>query len=112
MSESLKDIEIAGNIKCIELLKVELLENVAGLFAEILSEGDSDVKKRISASGANIINLTYILAKRLGISYEEIQKSMIDGLKTGIENGHRIEKKYSDLSELLSKIGGGEIKDE
>jgi len=108
----LKDIEIAGNIKSIELLKIELMQNITGLFENIISDSDSNINKRISKSSANIINLTYILAKRLGVSFEEIQKSMSDGLKAGIRNGNRIEEKYKDLSELLDKIGGGISEDE
>ena len=108
----MKDIEIAGNIKNIELLKIELMQNITGLFENIISDSDSNINKRISKSCANIINLTYILAKRLGVSYEEVQKSITDGLKTGIRNGNRIEEKYNDLSELLDKISGGISEDE
>lgn len=100
----MKEIKIANNIKCVELLKVELLKSVSALFEDINSEADSETDKRIADDAANIINLTYILSRRLGADYDEVTRYMKGKLSRAIEERHPIEKNYGDMSALRERL--------
>ncbi len=87
-----------------ELLKVELLKSVSTLFEDINSEADSETDKRIADDAANIINLTYILSRRLGADYDDVMRYMKGKLERGIEERHPIEKNYGDMSALRERL--------
>lgn len=100
----MKDIKIANNIKTVEMLKVELLKCVSGLYEDINAEADSETNLRIADDAANIINLTYVLCRRLGVEYDAVEKCMRAKLDRCIEEKHPIEKNYSDMSELRERL--------
>ncbi|WP_026895388.1 MazG-like family protein [Clostridiisalibacter paucivorans] len=93
------NIDITKNIKVIEWLKSELLTTIASLF-ELLVNGAKSSQDAILDVLANIIFVTYLLGKRLGISYEKINLHIENKIKLGIIENHKIEKWYGDLSEL------------
>lgn len=100
----MEHIDIANNIKAVEMMKVEILQNITNLFADISAEADSDSAARLADDAARLINMTFLLCGRLGVSYEEIQPRMKRLLESGIEEGHMIEKRFGDLSNLLKKL--------
>lgn len=91
-----KEMDIAKNIRMIEWLKTELLDNVSGLFRGFLKGNDSIMQDFL----ANIILLAYVLARRLGISFHELDRSVLGKADKGIELGHQAEEWYGDLSGL------------
>lgn len=99
-----KDIKIASNIKTVEMLKCQLLKSVSELFCDINSDADSDTELRLTDDAANIINLTYMLCKRLGVDYDEIMRCMKAKLDRSIEEQHPIEKNFKDMSELRERL--------
>lgn len=98
-------IDVANNIKAVEMLKVEILRSMTELFADITAEADSDSASRLAEDAARLINMTFLLCGRLGVSYEEIYPCMKSLLKSGIAQQHVIEKRFGDLSSLLEKLG-------
>ena len=100
-------IDIANNIKAVELLKVEILQNVTDLFGDISAEADSETGKRISQDAARLICQTYLLCSRLGVSFDEINSDMSKMLRGGIEQRHILERRFGDLSLLLDRLEGG-----
>ena len=98
-------IDIANNIKAVELLKVEILQDITDLFGDISAEADSETRIRIAEDAANLINMTYLLCSRLGVSYTEIVQRMCSKLRTGIEEQHILERRFGDLSTLLTQLG-------
>ncbi|SHH79914.1 MazG-like family protein [Sporanaerobacter acetigenes] len=94
-----KDIDIMKNVKIVEWLKCELLSSVAGLF-QLLQSGIKNTKEDMLDLISNIILLTYLLGKRLGLSYESIDLKVEDKIKLGLIEEHQVEKWYGDLSEL------------
>lgn len=98
------DIDVANNVKAIELLKVEILQNIASMFGNIISEPSDDIGEIISDNAANIISLTYLLCKRLGIGQKIVNEKMKIKLQKSIENNHNLEKRFGDLGELLAKL--------
>ena len=98
--EDIRDMDIIKNIRTVEWLKSELLTSLAYLY-EVLIKDVDDNKKEISEILSNIILLSLLLGKRVGLSYEGIFNSLYKGIKLNIQKEHNIEKWYGDLSELL-----------
>ncbi len=98
-----KDMDIIKNLRTIEWLKSEILTSVANLY-ELLARGEDNIKEDIEDITSNIILLSYLLGKRLGLNYEDINSNLIDKIKLNLIEDHKIEKWYGDLSELLEFI--------
>ena len=94
-----QDTDITKNIKVIEFLKSELLTAVASLYQNLLkgTKVGQDVMQDILA---NLVLVTYLLGKRLGISYSLIDSRILGKIRVGILEEHETEKWYGDLSDL------------
>lgn len=96
MSNMPKDLDVAKRAKVIEWLKTEVVDHVSRLF-KALWEGST---ARVSDSLASLIMSSYILGRRLGVSYREIDELLIDKLKKHKQEGHQLEEWYQDISTL------------
>lgn len=94
-----KDTDITRNIRIIEFLKSELLNSIASLFHNLL-KGVKANREVLLDVLANIILVTYILAKRLGFDNGVIDSKILDKIKIGKLEEHETEKWYGDLSDL------------
>ena len=95
-----KDMDIIKNVKTIEWLKSELLSSVAYLYQE-LSQDEDYTKESISDIVSNIILLSFLLSRRLGLNYKDVISDLEDKIKLNISQEHKIEKWYGDLSQLI-----------
>lgn len=77
MHDSQKDLDIAKNIKLIEWMRTELLDNVSGLFRGF--QQGSEVLLRDCL--VNIVILCYLLAKRLGLRYSQFDDLIVNRIK-------------------------------
>ncbi|MBZ2175410.1 MazG-like family protein [Schnuerera sp. xch1] len=98
-----REVDIIKNVRTIEWLKSELLTSVAYLY-KTLSEGEDDTNKDLEDTISNIMLLSFLLSKRLGLDYENISSNLEDKIRLNILEDHKIEKWYGDLSELLEFI--------
>lgn len=98
-----KDMDIIRNLRTIEWLKSEILLSIANLY-ELLASGDEDLKKEAEDLISNTILSSYLLGRRLGLSYEEISANLEDRIKLNLIEEHKIERWYGDLSQLLKHI--------
>ena len=98
------EIDIANNIKAVELLKVEVMQNLTDLFGDISAEPDADNRERIINDAAGVIGQTYLLCNRLGISSNEIDEQLKRLLRHSINEKHILERRYGDLSSLLENL--------
>lgn len=98
-----KNVDITKNIKMIEWLKSELLTAIALLF-ETLVMGIKNSQEKILDILANLILITYLLGRRLGLTYERIDSKIKDKAKIGRIEEHNIEKWYGDLSALIKHL--------
>lgn len=94
------DIDITRNIRIIEWLKSQLLADIADLFRSLVSGVKEEVSDSIADCISNVIIVSYILAKRLGITYNIVELKMTNKVRLGIIEQHDVEKYYGDLSEL------------
>ena len=95
------EIDIANNIKAVDLLKVEILQNVTDLFGDISAEADKETREDLTEDAARLITKIYLLCSRLGLDYDDITDDMKAMLKEGIGSGHILERRFGDLSALL-----------
>ncbi|MWV46196.1 hypothetical protein GRF59_21550 [Paenibacillus sp. HJL G12] len=91
-----KDLDVAKRAKVIEWLKTEVVDNVSRLF-RALWEGSTT---RVGDSLASLIMSSYILARRLGMSYRDLDDLLIEKLKKHKQEGHQLEDWYQDISAL------------
>jgi hypothetical protein len=94
-----KEMDIGKNIKLIEWLKTELLDNVAGLFRAFLKGNEEILADYLS----NIVIVTYALAKRLGIDYVQLDKQIIDKIEKNIQASPSGDL-HKDLTSFASHI--------
>ena len=106
-----KEIDITRNIKMIEWLKSELLTDIANLFRVLVNGVREEVHESVSETLSNIILISYMLGKRLGISYNAVEMKIHNKIKLGLVENHDVEKYYGDLSELSRHLGNSRRKD-
>lgn len=99
------NVDISRSIKIIEFLKCELLNSVSAVF-EALFKGTKEGQQMIIEGLANIILVTYSLARRLGIEYSSIDKKVKEKARLHILEEHHLEKWYGDLSSLYQHLKG------
>lgn len=98
-----KDIDIIKNMRTVEWLKAQLLKNVANLYS-ILALGEDNTQENLEDSISNLILESLLLGKRLGLSYENIERALKENIKINLIEEHKIEKWYGDLSGLLEYL--------
>lgn len=100
-----KEFDITRSLKIIEKLKAQLLSDVANLFSGMLDYGKQTYGDRGDIL-ANIIILTYLLAKRLGIPYNTLDMKIRNKLKLGVLENTDEQEWFSDLTALLRHLDG------
>lgn len=98
-----RDIDIVKNMKTVEWLKSEILNNIAYLH-KIFVDSEENSKENIEDAISNIIMESYVLGKRLGISYKDLDLTLKENIKLNLIQEHKIERWYGDLSSLLDHI--------
>lgn len=106
-----KEIDITRNIKLIEWLKSELLTDMANLFRILVNGVREEVHDSVSDTLSNIILISYLLGKRLGISYNAIEMKVRNKVKLGLVENHDVERYYGDLSELSRHLDSSRRKE-
>jgi hypothetical protein len=92
-----REIDVAKNLKTIEWLKAEMVDSVGALFKAMLKTGNDTAADALAA----IIVVSYLLGKRVGVSFSTVDNKVKAQLTTNINDGHEVERWYGDLSELL-----------
>ena len=94
-----KGSDITKNVKIIEWMKKELILSVGDVF-DLIFKGVKPLDEALQDTLANIIMITYLLAKRLGISFSEIDYKIKEKIRIGIDQNHSVESWYGDFSNL------------
>lgn len=102
-----KGSDITKNVKIIEWIKNEILISISDLF-NLLFKGVKPIDNGLQNAIANIIMLSYLLGKRLGISFDEIDYTIKEKAKEGIKEEHSVETWFGDLSKLEEHIDNRE----
>lgn len=92
-----QSLSVASNAKMIEVLKSELIGEAADVLRAGLSSGG---RADLTDALAGTVLLAYMLARRCGISFSEIDADIAGKIGDGIREGHALETDYGDLSSL------------
>ena len=94
-----RNSDVTKNVKIIEWMKKELILSVGDVF-DLIFRGVKPLDEALQDTLANIIMITYLLAKRLGISFSEIDYKIKEKIRIGIDQNHSVESWYGDFSNL------------
>lgn len=94
-----RNSDVTKNVKIIEWMKKELILSVGDVFV-LIFKGVKPLDEALQDTLANIIMITYLLAKRLGISFSEIDYKIKEKIRIGIDQNHSVESWYGDFSNL------------
>ena len=94
-----RNSDVTKNVKIIEWMKKELILSVGDVF-DLIFKGVKPLDEALQDTLANLIMVTYWLAKRLGISFSEIDYKIKEKIRIGIDQNHSVESWYGDFSNL------------
>ena len=94
-----RNSDVTKNVKIIEWMKKELILSVGDVF-DLIFKGVKPLDEALQDTLANIIMITYLLAKRVGISFSEIDYKIKEKIRIGIDQNHSVESWYGDFSNL------------
>ncbi|PKM47411.1 MAG: hypothetical protein CVV03_03570 [Firmicutes bacterium HGW-Firmicutes-8] len=94
-------VDIARNIRVIEWLKTELLGTVSALFKAMMKNSDEAIEDAL----ASMVITIYVLARRVGISFAQLDIRVESKLRNAIKDKHEVEDWYGDLTAFLSYRG-------
>ncbi len=100
-------MNVASNAKIIEVLKAEFIGEASDVIRAALSpNGRAELLDTLGAS----ILLAYLLARRCGVSFDELDAEVLKKIEEGIKEKHVLESNYGDLSLLKKHFESGNIR--
>lgn len=106
MKKQAEQIKISANLKAIENLKSSILSEIAGLYVTLSAYEEKSSYADTACAISTVIAMNYILARRLGIGYSVIDEKMDCFLSVAEEEGHELERDFSDMSMLRKYLKG------
>jgi hypothetical protein len=100
-------LELSRNLRIVETLKSELLDDIAGLYGHLADPVLEDTREVAAKTLSDMIVLSYLLGKRLGVDYAIMDRHISRKIRLGLINENEIEKYFGDLSEL-ARLRSGE----
>lgn len=95
-----RHVQFAKSVKMVDWLKTELLDHVSNLFKGLYVANQHLIIEAL----ASMIVVIYVLARRIGLSYRDIDHRVIEKLREHTQSGHQLEQWYGDLSTLREYI--------
>ena len=87
MSHPERGMQIAKNLKVIDWLKTEILDQIANLFKGLHHAN----QHLILDSLASLVVVSYVLARRVGISLPQLDQAVVSKPREHIREGHQLE---------------------
>lgn len=97
-------MNVASNAKLIEVLKAEFIGEASDVIRAALSPNGRE--ELIDTLGASVL-LAYLLARRCGVSFAELDGEILRKAESGIKDKHILESNYGDLSLLKKHFESG-----
>lgn len=97
-------LNLTANIRAIENIKSEILNEVAKLYVQLADFEDTNLYENISGSIATIVAMDYILARRIGLDFDVIDGKITELTSLAADAGHELEEAFGDMSDLRSHI--------
>lgn len=94
------ELDIARNVKALELLKSEMVNSLGELFKAMVT---GNMEKAYNGLALLIIN-SFLLARRLGLSYGRLELLISEKTTAMLKEGHPPEEWQGDLSSFNSYL--------
>jgi len=91
---------LTTNIRAIDNIKSEVLCEVARLYRELADFDDENLYENVSGSIATIIAMDYILARRMGLQFSDVDTKIVELTAMAAENNHELETVFGDMTDL------------
>ncbi|MFZ7102949.1 MAG: MazG-like family protein [Peptococcaceae bacterium] len=91
-----QQFDIAKNAKVLDQLKADLVGTIGTLFRNILRGS----QEAIIGCLASLIITSYIIGRRLGIKFYQIDESIRVQLKNSAGSDHEVEQWFNDITSL------------
>lgn len=101
MSVFNQGLDVARNIRVIEWLKAELVGTVSALFKAMAKNSGEAIEDALASAVVTV----YVLARRLGISFAQLDVRVESKIRNAIRDKHEVEDWYGDLTALLRYLG-------
>ncbi|KJS19941.1 MAG: hypothetical protein VR72_16505 [Clostridiaceae bacterium BRH_c20a] len=88
--------DIAKNAKVLDELKADLIGTMGALYKNIIKGS----QEAIVGSLASLIITIYIMGRRLGIKFYQIDEAVRIQLRNSIGSDHEVEKWFNDITSL------------
>ena len=88
------EINIAKSIRALEWLKAEMLDSLAALYKNLIKSGTEGIADNI----ARLIVCCFLLAKRLGLSFGQVEQQVYHKVKVMVEEGNTLEDWQGDIT--------------
>lgn len=98
-----RNSDITKNVKLIEWMKKEIIMSVGDLY-DLIFRGVKPLDEALQDTLANIIMMTYLLGKRLGVNFKDIDYQINEKIKKGIKEDHSVESWYGDFTNLKDHL--------
>jgi hypothetical protein len=96
MNRPQHEMDIAKRLKVIDWLKTEVIEQISRLFKGLHTGSEEKIKDSL----ASLIVTTYVMGRRLGMTYRGLDEAVLTKLKEHQQQGHQVEDWYGDLSAM------------
>lgn len=93
--------EILRKMRLIEWLKADLITQIGHLYQVMAKNSEQATSEALAA----IVVACYVLAGRLGIRYDSLDKEVLKKVEQNIKNEHEVEKWFGDFSEFRRHLG-------
>jgi hypothetical protein len=87
--------DILRKMRLIEWLKAELITHIGQLYQAMAKNSEQAIGEGLAA----VVVSCYILGRRLGISFESLDKSVLMQVEQDIKKEREVEKWFGDSSE-------------
>lgn len=95
-----RESDIVRTMRLIEGLKAELIANIGDLY-KALAAGGEQVGKELLAT---VIVNCYVLGKRLGIDFDELDEAVKYRAERCGKSSHALEERFGDFSRLARHL--------
>lgn len=90
------DIDLARSLKTIEGLKTDMLTHVTDLYRSMREGHEEAIVDHL----ANITVVAYVLGRRLGIDFSQMDAAIRNKVLANVTAAHELEEWYGDFSAL------------
>ena len=98
-------LNLSTNLRAVDNIKSEILSEVARLYQGLADYDSKEIYERVLGSVATIVAMDYILARRIGLEFSDVDRKISELTTIAEKNNHELEIAFSDMSELRSYIG-------